>query len=43
MTEHTHAHTQGHLPTASSGKESPAAADVDLRHTLKRVQGGEQE
>ena len=43
MTEHTYAHTQGHVPTASSGKEYPAAAAVGLRQALKGVQGGEQE
>ena len=31
---------QGHLPSASSGVESYEAAAVDLRHTLKGVEGG---
>ena len=32
-----------HLPSASTKIKSQAAAAADLKHTLKKVQGGDQE
>ena len=32
-----------HLPSASTKIKSQAAAPADLKHTLKRVQGADQE
>jgi len=32
-----------HLPSASTKIKSQAVAAADLKHTLKRVQGGDQE